>query len=111
MKRPKRACSWCQFAATPQIEGRAALLLDLMPGPRLYVRNRRPADDPMLAQLFARTNPKHYHCRAGINLLAGHRENVPWLGSSCPPQCPGLRDQEQYRPMEEFYREPARSVR
>jgi hypothetical protein len=58
-----------------------------------------PLDD-YFGHLFDRSLPKHYHGP----LLVGHRDNVPWFGEKCPPECPGLRPGETYRPMEEFWR-------
>lgn len=67
-------------------------------------RNRPQPPDERLARLFARTNPKHYHVTNGMHLLVGHRKNTPWFGASCPPECPGLGDGEEYEPMEEYWR-------
>jgi hypothetical protein len=51
-------------------------------------------------RLFNRTNRAHYHGP----VLVGHRDNVPWFGESCPPECPGVRDGETYRPAPEYLR-------
>jgi hypothetical protein len=51
--------------------------------------------------LYAKTNPKHYHVRPpGIRFLVGHRDNTPWFGKTCPPECPGLGPDETFEPME-----------
>jgi hypothetical protein len=71
---------------------------------RDWDRRNRPAEpDQRLTSLYARTNPKHYHRQNGMQLLVGHRDNEPWFGPSCPPQCPGLRPDETFEPMELIY--------
>lgn len=60
---------------------------------------QEPTDDRS-SRLYNRTLPKHYH--SGV--LVGHRDNVPWFGKACPPDCPGLLPDETYEPMEEFWR-------
>ena len=57
-----------------------------------------------MAQLYAATNPRHYHRRNGMTHLVGHRDNPAWFGEACPAQCPGLREGESFEPMEEYHR-------
>ena len=76
------------------------------------LRNPPPAPDPSPDVLYAKTNPKHYHLRGGIiHVLVGHRDNVPWFGKACPPECPGLGPDETFKPMEAFYARPAPGLR
>ena len=37
-------------------------------------------------------------------MLVGHRDNEPWFGTECPPECPGLAPGDTYEPMEEIFR-------
>jgi len=67
--------------------------------------NRPPEPDARISQLYARTNPKHYHVQRGMQTLVGHRANEPWFGNTCPPECPGLLDGEGYMPMEPYHAE------
>ena len=53
--------------------------------------------------------PKHYHVGARGRVLVGHRDSVPWFGSACPPECPGLREGETMLPMEPYWRDRGRS--
>ena len=73
-------------------------------------RNRPPLPDAFLERLYAPTNPKHYHVRNDGRRLVGHRDNVPWFGQSCPPECPGLGEDEMFEPMEEYWRRVDGSV-
>ena len=104
MNLPKRRCSWCQ---SPLPRGSRAERRFCSTSCRVrdwHARNRPQPPDPRLAQLYAPTNPKHYHVRGGMTHLVGHRDNTPWFGTSCPPECPGLQNDEKYLPMEEFHR-------
>lgn len=103
MNRRIRACTWCQTPLPDGSRPTRRYCSTSCPVRAWHARNEAPAVDPVIAQFFSRSNPKHYHVR-GTQLLVGHRENVPWFGPSCPPQCPGLRENETYRPMEDFYR-------
>ena len=109
-KASKRRCARCQ---SPLPAG--ARSTRVFCSTRCRVRhwdehNRPQADDPYWEQLHARTNPKHYHLQRGvISFLVGHRDNDPWFGTSCPPQCPGLREGETFEPMEEFWRPYAKA--
>ena len=46
---------------------------------------------------------KHYHSDpryTGLTILVGHRENEPWFGTSCPPECP--QPDPNMKPMEGY---------
>lgn len=76
------------------------------------LRNPPPAPDPSPLLLWAKTNPKHYHLRDGIiHVLVGHRDNVPWFGESCPPECPGLGPGETFESMEKWVRRPPQAAK
>ena len=71
--------------------------------------NRRDEETPN--PLYGRSGPrKHYHC-APWRILVGHRDNEPWFGKACPPECPGLGPGETFAPMELVYaRSPIRTI-
>jgi hypothetical protein len=103
MKPPERRCGWCQSPLPPRSREARRYCSTSCRVRDWHARNPANPVDPRQAQLYAPTNPKHYHVRNGLTWLAGHRENEPWFGRSCPPECPGLLDGETYRPMEEFH--------
>lgn len=67
---------------------------------RHWYEANRPAPEPTGPPLYGRKGPrKHYHVRRGVGrILVGHRENVPWFGTECPPECPGLGPDEYPSP-------------
>jgi len=112
MNLPERRCASC---GTPLHRGSRSTRRFCSTSCRVKAwdrRNRPPSPDPFLQRLYAPTNPKHYHVSSGMRMLVGHRDNEPWFEASCPPQCPGLGADEEYEPMEEFWRRvgPARGA-
>ena len=108
-KASKRRCAQCQ---TPLPAGARSTRVFCSTSCRVRhwdALNRPQADDPYLTQLYSRRLPKHYHTGVRGHHLVGHRDNEPWFGSACPPQCPGLREGETFEPMEEFWRPYAKA--
>jgi hypothetical protein len=106
MNQPKRRCARCD---TPLPAGSRATRVFCSTSCRVrdWDRRNRPAEpDQRLRRLYSSLNPKHYHVQHGMTVLVGHRDNEPWFGDSCPPQCPGLSEGETFAPMEEFWRQP-----
>jgi hypothetical protein len=61
--------------------------------------NPRPdrLEDTGRERWFLKSTPAHFHRDPrGWTYLAAHRESPPWTGSSCPPECPGLREGETF---------------
>ena len=104
MKRAKRRCAWCESPLPAGSRRERQFCSTRCRVRSWHVRNPSQPEDPRIAQLYSRSNPKHYHRIKGLWTLVGHRENEPWFGSSCPPECPGLREGEEYEPMEEYHR-------
>jgi hypothetical protein len=104
MNQPERRCATCDTPLPPGSRSTRRFCSTSCRVRDWDRRNRPQPPNPRVAQLYASTNPKHYHLRGGMRMLVGHRDNEPWFGAACPSECPGLGDGEEYEPAEEYWR-------